>query len=502
MAVDLLELIQSKVSSLVLGGDTTHLAEKESALTQFYPILLSLLSAKPDLIQSLISQINPRLGDLFAGSSGVKQEFLHQIAGAAPSEEIENTLSASIAPILSLLQGQAGSSEPSQLLSYLKPFSGLIQQALPHWATPLLAALGVGGASYSQAKVVAETLHIKDSVPYTPPVEDQPIYKEKTNKWWPIAALIAALVLLALLFKACSHKEPTADVAALATSEVVSADPATLQLLTGAKGEVTSCNILLGDAGFVDSLKSQIKQIFNSNTDCTVDTAANYQGQLTDQDSLPAVLQALKGIPNLGLLWVGDQVSIQAANAADGEKAVGLIQKLAKNVTVTVQAPLDVNSSVDSSISDAEKALASIPVDQVRASDVANALNMQIINFATASSAIPDVNKAVLDQAAALIQRAKQVQLTVEGHTDSTGDAAANKKLSQERAQSVVSYLVAKGADPAQLQAIGYGQEQPKADNNSEEGKFRNRRIEFKVLNTETGTVRTVDESGVTEKAN
>ncbi len=47
------------------------------------------------------------------------------------------------------------------------------------------------------------------------------------------------------------------------------------------------------------------------------------------------------------------------------------------------------------------------------------------------------------------------------GHTDATGDAAVNKTLSQNRAQAVVDYLIFKGVDPAQLRAIGYGQEKP-----------------------------------------
>jgi len=61
----------------------------------------------------------------------------------------------------------------------------------------------------------------------------------------------------------------------------------------------------------------------------------------------------------------------------------------------------------------------------------------------------------------------------------------------------VVDYLIFKGVDPAQLRAIGYGQEKPIADNQTDEGKFKNRRIEFEVLNTDSGVVREVDDRGV-----
>lgn len=138
--------------------------------------------------------------------------------------------------------------------------------------------------------------------------------------------------------------------------------------------------------------------------------------------------------------------------------------------------------------------------DNIRALDIATALNMQIINFDTASSNIPDANKSILDQAAALIKRASQVHLTVKGHTDAMGDVAANKALSQKRAQAVVDYLVKQGVDPAQLQAVGYGSEQPVADNATAEGQFKNRRIEFEVLNTETGVAREVNEQGVNKQ--
>ena len=62
-----------------------------------------------------------------------------------------------------------------------------------------------------------------------------------------------------------------------------------------------------------------------------------------------------------------------------------------------------------------------------------------------------------------------------------------------------MDYLIGKGVDPAQLRAVGMGQEKPAAENATEEGRFKNRRIEFEVLNKDTGVARTVDEQGVKE---
>ena len=65
------------------------------------------------------------------------------------------------------------------------------------------------------------------------------------------------------------------------------------------------------------------------------------------------------------------------------------------------------------------------------------------------------------------------------GHTDNSGDAAMNLRLSEDRANAVRNYLIAQGVNPDSLVAIGYGQERPRADNGTEEGRAQNRRIEF-----------------------
>jgi outer membrane protein OmpA-like peptidoglycan-associated protein len=70
----------------------------------------------------------------------------------------------------------------------------------------------------------------------------------------------------------------------------------------------------------------------------------------------------------------------------------------------------------------------------------------------------------------------------LEGHTDSVGDAAANKKLSQDRADSVKSIMEAGGIDAARVSATGYGQEKPRASNDTEEGRAQNRRLELVVV--------------------
>jgi OmpA-OmpF porin, OOP family len=72
--------------------------------------------------------------------------------------------------------------------------------------------------------------------------------------------------------------------------------------------------------------------------------------------------------------------------------------------------------------------------------------------------------------------------MEIGGNTDNTGDASSDLQLSQQRADAVRSYLVSQGVDPAVLTAKGYGDTKAVGANDTEEGKFRNRRIEFTVI--------------------
>jgi|GEM_PF-848964 len=77
--------------------------------------------------------------------------------------------------------------------------------------------------------------------------------------------------------------------------------------------------------------------------------------------------------------------------------------------------------------------------------------------------------------------------IRVEGHTDNTGEAKYNKQLSEARANAVMEYLVAKGVGKDRLVAVGYGFDRPLADNDTEEGRAKNRRVEFVIVDDAAG---------------
>jgi outer membrane protein OmpA-like peptidoglycan-associated protein len=78
-----------------------------------------------------------------------------------------------------------------------------------------------------------------------------------------------------------------------------------------------------------------------------------------------------------------------------------------------------------------------------------------------------------------MLKSHSDLKLTIEGHTDNVGDAAANQALSDKRAAAVKAYLVEKGIDASRLEAKGLGATKPKAGNDTAEGRQTNRRVEL-----------------------
>jgi OmpA-OmpF porin, OOP family len=103
------------------------------------------------------------------------------------------------------------------------------------------------------------------------------------------------------------------------------------------------------------------------------------------------------------------------------------------------------------------------------------------VNFAFDSAEIDPSSSVVLDAAADQLKECQNVAVRVEGHTDSVGSETYNQGLSERRAEGVQSHLVARGVSASRLTAIGFGESQPVASNDTEEGRALNRRVELKA---------------------
>lgn len=104
------------------------------------------------------------------------------------------------------------------------------------------------------------------------------------------------------------------------------------------------------------------------------------------------------------------------------------------------------------------------------------------ITFATGSSTIVTGFYPVLEDVAKVLNRYDKTRLSIEGHTDSVGDASYNTQLSMQRANSVASYLQGTNVNANRLQTLGMGESQPIANNDSEQGRRQNRRVELRVI--------------------
>ncbi len=104
------------------------------------------------------------------------------------------------------------------------------------------------------------------------------------------------------------------------------------------------------------------------------------------------------------------------------------------------------------------------------------------VNFETNSGSLTSGSFSSLDEVAETLKRYPTMKVKVAGYTDSSGSVRYNQMLSQKRAEAVVVYLVSKGATAANLTANGYGPASPIADNDSREGRAKNRRVELHIL--------------------
>jgi len=180
-------------------------------------------------------------------------------------------------------------------------------------------------------------------------------------------------------------------------------------------------------------------------------------------------------------LFDGNTVSLGGLADADRDGLIANLRGLVGNGVTFGNLADRVSDIVAGSTRQATAAIAGL-TGAYTARDVASALSHGIINFDTGSAALPAGSATLLDAAAAKLKTLSGTVIEVAGYTDNTGDAAANLKLSQDRADAVRQRLLAAGVAAGVIQAKGYGSADPIASNDSAVGRFRNRRIEYRVV--------------------
>ena len=108
---------------------------------------------------------------------------------------------------------------------------------------------------------------------------------------------------------------------------------------------------------------------------------------------------------------------------------------------------------------------------------------LEKILFETAKAVILEQSYGILNSVAQVMRDYPRLRVEVQGHTDSVGSDRYNMKLSRKRAYAVRRHLIEReGIEPDRLEAQGYGERSPIADNRTPEGKEKNRRVEFIIL--------------------
>lgn len=141
---------------------------------------------------------------------------------------------------------------------------------------------------------------------------------------------------------------------------------------------------------------------------------------------------------------------------------------------VSVNANIDLTSL--QAYAEINRDLLLVPIEQGQAVPLNN------IFFDYAQSTLRPESFPELDRVVAMMKASTTMRIEVGGHTDNRGNEAINKRLSQDRAQAVMSYLVDRGITASRLTAAGYGKARPTATNDTEEGRQRNRRVELTIL--------------------
>jgi outer membrane protein OmpA-like peptidoglycan-associated protein len=156
---------------------------------------------------------------------------------------------------------------------------------------------------------------------------------------------------------------------------------------------------------------------------------------------------------------------------ASAPAAVTANANVSPNLNANTNANIPANVSTNPLTAATPKAELQVRVEQ----EIAG----KTIEFATGSDRLTDAGKKVLDGLVPIMEKQPDANFEVAGHTDDQGDDAKNLSLSERRAITVKNYLAGKGLKAERFTPKGYGEKNPVADNNTAEGRQKNRRIEF-----------------------
>ncbi|TCF98762.1 flagellar motor protein MotB [Paraburkholderia strydomiana] len=228
----------------------------------------------------------------------------------------------------------------------------------------------------------------------------------------------------------------------------------------------------------VDELTKRLGQ-YNYAANIAVDPATKPAGWLPRLDGL----MPLMSVPGAELRLDGTHVELSGAAA---NAKLGWLNTLKSLFGAPYEiGTFDADNAIQQATANFRSAIKALlaPGATCAAADVAKVLNLQVINFTSASAHVPTSAAEDLNQSARVLnacaRNGRAAKLEVAGYSDNVGGEQANLQLSKQRAEAVRTYLVKTGAPADSLSAQGYGQAHPMQSNDTASGRFANRRIEF-----------------------
>lgn len=208
---------------------------------------------------------------------------------------------------------------------------------------------------------------------------------------------------------------------------------------------------------------AKLKSIYGENVVDQITVSAVTMPPEWRQTVLNAIQPELKNVSKGRLEIAGSNIQLNGKVPSEAVKTT-LSQQMTAGIPAIykIKQQLEVNAS--------EQKL----IDQ--------ALGNRIVEFESGSAILTAVGQRILDEMAVALNKVGNKSVKIIGHTDSQGNPVTNLGLSLQRANAVRDYLAARGVNKTLLNTEGLGANQPIADNATEEGRRRNRRIEFEVL--------------------
>jgi outer membrane protein OmpA-like peptidoglycan-associated protein len=519
-ARSLFTTIMSPEVNAHIGEQLPHLLASTAGLSQ-------LEGVGRHLLERVTDRRIDGLSDTIATQSGVPAQSTHALTGI---------VGATVLGVLKrhFLDAQGSVGQLPTLLGHQLP------SIAPYLNDGLLSALGLGGVAAFMGNVLSQlkavSAHIEHPVaPATPAAQPAPsaqaaprvpvdaVLREERRShkwlWWLLAAIAAVLAFLFL--RGCNH-EQTAEVAApaqeasapvavaasapaVAASDAAASDTAASAVAASATeaSQPAAAPAPTKDAQLTFTVDPSGKPTLSATVGSEAEKAAlldaltkkfgadHFSANITvDPDTRPAdwlshldALLPLLALPGAEVKVDGAHIELSgtAANAK-----LGWLDRLKSLFGTSYQIG---SFNVDQAVADATQTFRSAvkgllaPDSSCAVADVVKVLNLQVINFTTASAHVPASAVEDLRQSAQVLMacshNGKAAKLEVAGYSDNVGGAQANLQLSKKRAESVRAFLIKTGVPADSLTAQGYGDARPVASNDTASGRFANRRIEF-----------------------